>query len=202
MFVQYIEGKAADQAGVRRSMERWEQDLMPGATGYLGTTAGFTPDGTFVALARFDDEAAARANSERPEQGEWWAEMEKNFDGAVSFVDCAEARTVLDGGSDDAGFVQVMRGRSTDVPRLAEMFVSHADDIRARRPEIIGALLLDSGDGQWVHAIYFTDEESARQGEQQEMPPEMQAEFEEAMQLGGEPTFFDLREPILVSAPQ
>ena len=37
---------------------------------------GMCDDGTFVALARFESAEAARRNSDRPEQGEWWAECE------------------------------------------------------------------------------------------------------------------------------
>ena len=39
MFVQVIQGKAKDAAGVRKQMERWEQELKPGEVGYLGSTA-------------------------------------------------------------------------------------------------------------------------------------------------------------------
>ncbi len=199
MFIQVIQAKASDEAGIRRGMDRWRDELMPGATGYLGTTAGFADDGTFIALARFESEDAARANSERPEQGEWWAEMSKSFDGEVDFLDSAGIWTFRDGGSDDAGFVQVMRGRSDDVQRMNELMSGHDDQIQAARPEILGGVMIDGGDGRWVNAFYFTDEAAAREGEKKDFPPEMQADFEEGMRLGGEPTFFDLRDPVLVS---
>ena len=51
-----------------------------------------TDDGTLVLLARFESEEAARANSERPEQGEWWAETEKIFDGEPTFKDSSMVR--------------------------------------------------------------------------------------------------------------
>ena len=200
MHIQVIQGKASDEAGIRRSMDRWRAELMPGATGYLGTTAGFTDDGTFIALARFESPEAAQANSDRSEQGEWWAEMAKCFDGDVEFVDSAGIWTYRDGGSDDAGFVQVMRGRSDEVQRMNELMSGHDEQIHAARPEILGGVMIDSGDGRWVNAFYFTSEAAAREGEQKEFPAEMQADFEEGMRLGGEPTFFDLRDPVLVSA--
>jgi hypothetical protein len=200
MFIQVIQGKAGDEAALRAAMDRWQSDLMPGATGYLGTTAGFTDDGTFVALARFESADAARANSERREQGEWWAEMSKGFDGEVEFLDSAEVQTYRDGGSDEAGFVQVMRGRSDDVRRMNELMAGHDEQIHEARPEILGGVMIDGGDGRWVNAFYFTDEAAAREGEQKDLPAELQADFEEGMRLGGEPTFLDLRDPILVSA--
>ena len=62
MFVQVIQGSVRDPAEVRAAMEQWMQDLAPGATGWLGSTAGVTEDGRLVAVARFDSEEAARQN--------------------------------------------------------------------------------------------------------------------------------------------
>lgn len=199
MFVQVIQGKVRDADALHRQLDRWRAELMPSAVGYLGTTAGVADDDTFVALARFESADAARANSERPEQGAWWAETEKCFDGPVGFLDCADARTWLAGGSDDARFVQVMTGRSSDVSRMHELMNARSDEIHRGRPEIIGALLLDAGDGRYVDAIYFASEDEARRGERSEMPDDLRADFEEAMRLRGEVTYLDLHEPLLVS---
>lgn len=200
MFVQVIHGHVGDTADARRMLDRWTQELMPSAIGFLGTTGGITDDGRFVALARFESADAARANSDRPEQGAWWAEMEKCFDGEVQFLDCATVRTLLAGGSDDAGFVQIMSGSSPDVARMHELFSEHADDLRRERPEVIGGLMLDAGDGRFVNAIYFTSEAAAREGEQKQPPEEVRADIEAGMALMGEAEYFDLREPILVTA--
>lgn len=199
MFIQAIRGKVGDETALRSALDRWKADLMPNAVGYLGTTAGITDDGTFVAMARFESPDAARANSERSEQGAWWAEMEKCFAGEVDFLDCPNVRTWLDGGSDDAGFVQIMSGRSSDVARLHDMMSSRAEQVREGRPEIIGGLMLDPGDGRWIDVIYFRSEQAAREGEQKEMPEEMRAEMEQVRQLMGEVKYYDLRDPILVS---
>lgn len=199
MFIQVIQGKVRDEAGLQRNMDRWRQELMPDARGYLGTTAGVTEDDTFVALARFESEEAARANSDRPEQGAWWAETEKCFDGDVGFLDFANVRQMLDGGSDDAGFVQIMRGRSDDASRMHELLLEHTDDMHRARPEIIGGLLMERDDGRYVNALYFTSEAAAREGEQKEIPDGVRADIEEAMRLMGEVTYLDLHEPILTS---
>jgi hypothetical protein len=118
MFVQVIQAKVADEAGVRKALERWESQLMGGADGYLGTTAGFLHDGSLIALARFESPDAARANSDRPEQGEWAAELTKGLEGEPTYIDVPDAELWLGGGSDDARFVQVMIGHSPDVDRL------------------------------------------------------------------------------------
>jgi hypothetical protein len=199
MFIQVIQAKVADEAGLRNALDRWTEEQQPEAKGWLGTTAGITDDGTFIALARFESADAARANSDRPEQGAWWAEVEKNFDGSVDFLDCDDVTEFLDGGSDDAGFVQIMRGRSDDVARMHQLFNSHTDELRQARPEIIGGLMLSAGDGRYVDAIYFKSEAAAREGEQKEPPEDVRAELDEAMQLMGDVTYFDLKEPMLIS---
>src|SRR5512134_1758692 len=103
MFIQVM---TADAAGLRRQLDRWHDEIAPGATGYLGTTAGVAEDGTAIVLARFESEDAARANSDRPEQGAWWRATAEYFDGDVTFRDCRQVETSLAGCSDDAGFVQ------------------------------------------------------------------------------------------------
>ena len=77
MFIQVITGTVTDPEGLRRQSDRWQDELRHGAIGYLGATAGVTNDGRSIAMIRFDSEASARANSERDEQGAWWAETEK-----------------------------------------------------------------------------------------------------------------------------
>ena len=203
MYIQVIQGKVADAAGLARCMDRWNEELMPGAVerGFLGSTMGTADDGTFIALARFESADAAQANSDRPEQGEWWAETAKCFDGDVVFMNCDGVQTWLAGGSDDAGFVQIMEGHSSDVGRMHELMSRHDGEVHAARPEIIGGLMMDAGDGRWVDAIYFTSEDAARQGESMEMPAEMKADMDEAMALSdGEVMFLDLHHPALVSA--
>ena len=84
MFIQVIQGKTNDKAGLLRQNERWEQELAPAAKGYLGMTGGVADDGTAIFLARFESEQAAEANSDRPEQGAWWNETAKAFGGEVA----------------------------------------------------------------------------------------------------------------------
>ena len=71
MFVQVIRGQVTDPEQVQAALDRWSLQLAAGAPGWLGTTAGVTGDGRFVALARFESEEAARRNSDRPEQDQW-----------------------------------------------------------------------------------------------------------------------------------
>ena len=72
MFAQVIQGRTSDPEGVQAAMDRWLQELAPGAIGWLGSTAGVTDDGRFIAVARFESAEAADRNSRRPEQTLWW----------------------------------------------------------------------------------------------------------------------------------
>src|SRR5262249_29424310 len=139
MFVQVIEGRVSDREGLRRQMDKWMTDLRPGATGFLGSTAGVTDDGKGIALARFESAAAARANSDRPEQGAWWNDTAKCYSGDVTFTESEDTETFLGGGSNDAGFVQIMRG-TADRDQLHAMDTAFEQVAESWRPDLIGVL--------------------------------------------------------------
>jgi hypothetical protein len=68
------------------------------------------------------------------------------------------------------------------------------------RPDILGSVGIDHGDGGYTAILYFTSEAEAREGEQKETPPELKAQMDEMAALEeGEPTFVDLKEPWLYS---
>ena len=90
MFVQVFQGQVSDASQVRDAAEDWLQRLAPGAEGWLGSTMGVTDDGTFVAVARFESAEAARRNSGRAQQGEWWSGVEKLFPQGAVFHDCSQ----------------------------------------------------------------------------------------------------------------
>ena len=120
MFAQVIKGKVSDPEAVKAATEQWVRELGPKADGWLGSTGGTTDDGRYVTVVRFESEDAARRNSDRPEQGRWWAETEKLFDGGATFQDSTDVTLDLQGDPDTAGFVQIMQGRGTDPERAEE----------------------------------------------------------------------------------
>jgi hypothetical protein len=68
------------------------------------------------------------------------------------------------------------------------------------RPDVLGSLSVNHDSDGWTMAIYFTSEAEAREGEQKEMPAEMQAIMEELNSLSiGEISYFDLKDPWLRS---
>ncbi len=199
MFVQVISGAVGDAEAIKAHGDRWYAELRPGATGWLGTTAGVTTDGTFVLLARFDSAESAQRNSDRPEQGAWWAEAESSFTGDVSFADYDDVYLARGGGSDDAGFVQVMLGRTSDPARQRQLNEQFEEFGSQFRPDVLGGVIGIRDDGQFAQAFYFTSEAEARAAEQQEMPEEVSRQFAEEEALTTEIRYFDLTSPWLYS---
>jgi hypothetical protein len=200
VFVQIIQGQVDDTSAMQAALDRWVSDLAAGAAGWLGSTAGATDDGTFLIVARFESEDAARRNSDRPEQGQWWSETSRLFRGEASFTESTEIDVDLMGDPDQAGFVQVMRSRATDPNRVRELMKTDVEDFRDFRPDLLGTVTAVH-DGEVMTTIaYFTSEEEARAGEQKEPPAEWMDAMQEMQELSvGEPEYFDLRSPWLAS---
>jgi hypothetical protein len=200
MFVQVIRGQVTSPEQVHAALDRWSGQLAAGAEGWLGSTAGVTGDGRFVALARFESAEAARRNSDRPEQGQWWAETSRLFTGEVSFRDSSEVTVDVHGDPDQAGFVQVMQGRASDLDRARELMAQDPDEWAAFRPDVIGSVTVGHEGGAYTLAFYFTSEQAARDGERKEPPARLKAQMEELNRLSiGEPEFLDLSQPWLYS---
>ena len=172
MFVQIIDGRTSDAAALRERGEDWQRDLRPGAAGFLGVTAGVTADGRAVTIARFESQAAARANSERAEQSEWWEGTAKLYDGEPSFVESSDVTEWMGGGSDQAGFVQVMKSTGVDRAKIEQMDAA-MEPYMGARPDLLGGFRVWTGADACVDVAYFTSEAEARQGETAEMPAEL-----------------------------
>lgn len=198
MFVQVIKGRTNDRAGVRRQNSRWNDELRPGATGFLGSTVGVTDDGTFFAFARFADDVAAKANSARAEQGTWWEETATLFEGEPTFFESSDVTLLFDGGSDSARFVQVMEGSVKERARAEALQTGEMmEQLRAARPDLMGSVRVWLPGGKFVEAAYFTGEGDARKGE---TSADFSGPQKAYMDLFGEMTFFDLRDPLITSS--
>jgi len=189
MFIQVITGTVNDVDAMEQLSDRWQTELRPGATGFLGVTEGVTDDNRFLVLARFDSKESAAKNSNRPEQGEWWSEMEKVVSD-VEFNDASRVETLFGGGKDEAKFVQVMRGRITDKGKADSMFSrgSEAEKVLGgARPDVIGEVVAIHDDGDtYTDVVYFSSEAEARANEKKPMPTEaqeMMQEFESALEV-------------------
>jgi hypothetical protein len=120
------------------------------------------------------------------------------MDGPVEFHDCDDVTLMMDGGSDDAGFVQVIRGKVSDPSRLKAM-MADTEMLQQMRPDILGATLAFEDDGTFTETVAFTSEAAARDGEQKpmpDMPEDMRQVLEELTQSA---TFYDLHHPWFAS---
>jgi hypothetical protein len=194
MFIQIIQGKCTRREELRALADQWREEMAPTADGWLGGTYGFTDDDQFVGVIRFESREAAMRNSERPEQGEWAAKMTGLLEGPVEYHDCDDVTLMLGGGSDDAGFVQIIRGKVGDPTRLKAL-MGDTEMLHELRPEILGATLAIEADGTFTETVAFTDEASARAGEGKEMP-DMPAEVRETLETAMHgATYYDLHHP-------
>ncbi len=194
MFVQVIQGRTSEREALRHRFDVWKEELASGAAGWLGGTSGVADDGEFIAVVRFESEEAARRNSDRSEQGQWWAETAELLEGEVTFHDATDVQTWRGGASPDAEFVQVIQGRVTDLARAKELvaeFEQHVDDIR---PEILGGVVAWHDADRFTEAVYFTNEPDARQGEAKPPPEELQPLLDDYERVFQDLRYFDLRD--------
>jgi len=201
MFAQVIQGRAKDAAGLKKQWERWDQEIKPSVKGFLGSTAGVTRDGEFIAIARFESEEAARANSDSSAQSDWWEETSQYLSDAL-FHDCTEVDVMNEGGSDDAGFVQVIQAKVTDIAKSRELEAKMQDGMTEARPDVIGGITAwHPQNGRFTSAVYFTSETEARAKEKEMESLEGFQEFMTEYQAisDGEPKYLDLPDPWMSS---
>ncbi|MFI5042991.1 MAG: hypothetical protein ACHQNA_14290 [Acidimicrobiales bacterium] len=192
MFVQVIQGQLADVDLWRSASQAWREQVKPHSTGFLGATSGITAGGYAITVARFESEAAARANSDRPEQGAWFEQYAKAYEGEITFHDCTDVDEMLAGGSDKAGFVQIMQARAKDPEILRGRDEAMEAELRRIRPDLIGGIVAWHGDGTFTQTSYFTSEAEARENEKTMSDSPMMEQFMAA--IDGIPTFYDLTE--------
>ena len=196
MFVQIIEGTTSDPEGLMAAGDAWQAEVRPGAIGYLGVTAGVTADGKAFTLVRFQDEASARANSDRPEQGAWFEKhLATAYDAPPTFTESSDITEFMGGGSNDAGFVQVMKSTGVDraeIERLDKVF----EEFVGARQDILGGIRAWTGKDSCIDVMYFTSEADARKGESSEMPAGLQDAIGEFEGMG-QTEYLDLVDPQL-----
>ncbi len=200
MYVEVVQGRTSDPAAVRAALDRWARELAPGATGWLGTTAGVAEDGRVLAVVRFESEEAAQRAADRPEQRQWWTEAEQSLEAVTTVRSSTDVTVDLQGDPDRAGFVQVMQGRTSDPARAAELMAQDPDVWAEFRPDVLGSVTIGHEDGGYTVVLYFTSEADAREGERKEVPPRLRAGMAEMDGLAVGPMHFvDLRDPWLGS---
>lgn len=196
MFVQVIRGKATDPAGLRKQIDRWQEELAPGAEGMLGSTGGVTGDNQFFTAVRFESADAAERNGSRPEQDAWWSETQSYLTD-VSFENSEDIDTWKDGGSDEAGFVQVMSYKVKDRAKTDQLW-EEMTSLPDERSDVLGSISIYGDGGQVTDVIYFSSEAEARENEKKQPEGRAAEIMQEWMgQVDGEISFLDLTEPWL-----
>jgi hypothetical protein len=198
MFVQVIEGNVRDADLFRQAGERWNTEVRPTATGFLGSMAGVDDDNHFVVMARFEDEASARASSDSPEQTAWYEGFTSCLDGEPTFKESSDVDILFDGASGDAHFVQVMEGKANDRQKAEAMESPEMlEQLHEVRPDLLGGVRVWLPGDEFVDAAFFTSEEEARENEKKMEFQEGGEQFADAF---GEMTFMNIKEPMLTSA--
>ena len=200
MFIQIVTGKVADAAAFEKASEAWERDVRPTTEGYLGGTLGVTADNTFFIAARFTDADTAHKNDNNPAHLAWMEEHSPSMTD-VEFHNCSNVVLLGGGGSDEAGFVQVMVGKVKDRAKF-DALNDRADEVQKTfetwRDDVFGDVIAvhDEGDG-YHDIVYFRSEAEAREQEQTEPPDAVKAlmaELEEAAEIVA---YLDLSNPTL-----
>lgn len=200
MFVHVIQGRATNPPGIRRDLGRWQRLLAADADGWLGSTAGITEDGWSITVVHFASEAQARRNSERPEQREWWRDASQHL-ARVVVHDASKVHTYRDGGSDEAGFVQVIQGHTDDMERMVSLGRDQDEVLAREAPHILGVTVAEHADrpGDFTQIVYFTSEQDARNYDQGSPIEEDEPAQEERRRLMTNLRSFDLRDPQMLS---
>jgi hypothetical protein len=199
MFIRVIKGRATNPPGIRRDLIRWQRQLAADADGWLGSTAGITPDGWSITVVRFASEAQARRNSDRPEQREWWRDASQHL-ARIAVHDATEVRTYRSGSADEASFVQIIQGYSNDIERMASLGRDQEELLAREAPRLLGMTLAEHADwpGDFTQILYFTSEQDARRLAQEAPGVAGEPVLEQLRSLVTTSRCFDLRDPQLL----
>lgn len=118
------------------------------------------------------------------------------------FHDCIEVDLINDGGSDDAGFVQVIQGKTTDVGKARELDARMEPRLKDLRPDVIGGIVAwHPQNGRFTNVLYFTSEAEARAKEKEMESAEGFQEYIGELEAisDGEPKFLDISDPWMSS---
>jgi hypothetical protein len=159
VFVQVVSARVADGTALVEHLCR----LRPGDDAFLGLTAGVSADRRFVSVARFS----------RPPGTAWWAPLERWLDGSVEVRESSDVELLLGGGSDRAGYVEIIEGRTTDRMRFMHLERQLEQRFAAERPDFLGSMLVWWADGTWLEMAYFTSEADVRAGDASVLPPDV-----------------------------
>jgi hypothetical protein len=203
VFIQVIQGRAANPSGIRKELNRWQRQLAVDADGWLGSTAGTTEDGWSVVVVYFASEQQARRNSNRPEQRAWWRQASRHL-GEIAFHDAAKVHLYRDGRSDLAGYVEIIQGHTDNLERMASLGGDQEEVLAREAPHILGVTVAEHADrpGDFTQIVYFTSEQDAQSFEPEPPTEADEPAQEERRSLLTNLRSFDLHHPQFLIPPE
>jgi hypothetical protein len=193
MLIQILRGRVRDPELFNTQAADWGTDLRPKASGWLGSTWGITRNGTGVIITRFESADAAKSYPDQSVQKDWLAQLKKAFEGEPEFLESEDVDLYLQGGSDDAGFVQIMEGTAKNKDDFKEQTATLNADLGKTRPDLLGSTRIWLQGGHVIIVAYFKSEAEARKKEAE--PVSANVGRPGSGLLEGEITFYDLKTP-------
>jgi hypothetical protein len=195
VFIRILRGQAVDGAATLAEIDRWRHQLGAGVLGWQRLTAGVGDGGELILALRYDTEAAARRDRDRPELAAWQSAAERHLAGPGSWYDCPVVHTMKAGDTGEAGFLRVVQGRLADPVRLAAMRAEVERTLRDHAPHVLGVTVAEHADGTgFTELTYLTSERETRAADRQ-MPVEM------AVQLGTVRSYVEALEEVELRKP-
>jgi len=96
VFIRILRGQVVDGAATLAEVRRWREELGAGVLGWRRLTAGIGEEGELVLALRYDTEAAARRNQDRPELVAWQAAADRHLNAPGRWYDCPVVHTMKD----------------------------------------------------------------------------------------------------------
>lgn len=155
------------------------------APGIRALTGGVTDDGRFVAVARF----------EKGSPGAWWAGLEACLVGPVVVRESSDVEVILGGVTGDAGFIEVIEGRTADRAVFMQLERELEHSFSAERPDFLGSLLLWWPDGAWMEVASFTSADDVRAGDARSLPPSVEELVASWEEVAGRTSQLDIAAP-------
>jgi hypothetical protein len=152
MFVELLQGNAADPKRFRKAWERVLEQVADEGSGYRGTTSGVTEAGTFVALVGFESEETARITLDRLHELSAWDQL-KALTAPLTFRECPHVRGFARRDLLDADVVQVSQGQALDTRQVVSAF-ERAVRAAATDESILGGLVCWDADGFATTVLY------------------------------------------------
>lgn len=194
MFIRVIEGHGDDREALRRIADRWGTNVRGVVPGCVGATMGCADDGTFLAILRFESTDAAAEQATLPSSIRWIDELTAALLSPPQIEDHPEVDVFAGGGSAEAGFVQVVRGRALDKTELKEIEWQILEWFPGLRPDYFGSWMAWN-ESRFTEVAYFASAAEAHAGEQRVAESEHSGDFEQWLDGITDVRYVDLHEP-------